>query len=207
MPASSGELTLHSVYVSWLIAQIDWEFAGFGRGPHGDMAQLIAHLELLYIAASQFESLENDVYGRSHHTAIATLLSSLIRAYRANSDVILSKATIGPMMRSALLATGAEIINCAFWKRWICRSDTCPCVISWSHEDKARSHHCQLVQRMLRHGISYLRLAGHDEGACMRNVSEVRAARQADPGRSNGDEKYGNERFWLLDLFEPLSCR
>ena len=32
---------------------IDWEFTSFGRGPHGDMAQLLAHLELLRISAGQ----------------------------------------------------------------------------------------------------------------------------------------------------------
>jgi aminoglycoside phosphotransferase (APT) family kinase protein len=36
---------------SQTLGVIDWEFSGLGRGPNGDMAQFLAHLHLLLMAA------------------------------------------------------------------------------------------------------------------------------------------------------------
>lgn len=146
------------------IGVIDWEFAGIGRGVHGDMAQLLAHLELLDISACQSPTFHH------HQLAVRSLMDSLTYAYRRasthptaldsssyKSDDNLLQMTAA---RSACLSHGAEIIINAFWKRWRCLSNNCPRQGD-PHKNDDCVHQCVLVQRMVERGLAYLRLGHH----------------------------------------------
>lgn len=122
------------------VSVIDWEFATIGRGPHGDISQFLAHLELFRHAAVWRKS-------QYHVHVLDTLISSFVRAYKdascgsdqsqVNRRVIgNSKASPDPasldarMIRSALLTLASEMFNCAFWKVWPCLEPSCPALVS-----------------------------------------------------------------------------
>ncbi len=142
---------------------IDWEFASVGRGVNGDVAQLLAHLHLLEIAAGlqgQTDSL----------AAIDALLQGLTAEYRRRSQALnhcwlANSVSVAPgphsltarLMRSAFLALGAEIIDNAFWKDWVCDSEGC---CSQRYQGK---QHCKLIQKMVQTGCWYLYHAEEDE--------------------------------------------
>jgi hypothetical protein len=142
---------------------IDWEFASIGRGVNGDVAQLLAHLHLLQIAAVWRRETGSQV-------AIDTILQSLTAAYRRRSQALgapwlAQSASLAPdpyslttrVMRSAFLAHGAEMVNNAFWKEWACDSELCG-----GHESRGKEH-CKLVERMVDKGWWYLSHAKDDE--------------------------------------------
>lgn len=172
---------------------IDWEFAGFGRGPHGDMAQLLAHLELLCIAAGQDTG---EHFGRET-TCIRWLLLSLIDSYRSTADMHEKQNTTNDtdltMKRSAFLSHGAEMVNCAFWKRWPCLSSDCQGKI----DHKAEVHKCVVVRQMVEQGLWFLRHAGENTAAfdTTENWKAIEAQRQ----KITANGRNG----WLLDIFPP----
>ncbi|KAF7509202.1 hypothetical protein GJ744_008262 [Endocarpon pusillum] len=145
------------------VAVIDWEFACVGRGVNGDIAQLLAHLCLFEIAAAW--------QGRADSGAtIKAIMEGLIREYRSRSDALtqiwLAKSKLvapephsltARLLRSAFLAHGAEIVNNAFWKDWVCFSELC-CV-----RGPKEKHQCKLIQTMVRRGWWYLYHAREDE--------------------------------------------
>ena len=143
---------------------IDWEFASFGRGPHGDMAQLLAHLELLRISAGQDDGKHFPIHLRN----ITILLKGLNSAYFETVSSLIDnhpemEATIS---RSARLSYGAETINGAFRKKWKCVAPSCP-----SRDDHGpEAHKCLLVRRMVEQGLWYLRHADENtQGALWPN--------------------------------------
>lgn len=125
--------------VNHTVGVIDWEFASIGRGPHGDISQFLAHLELFRHTA---------VWRKSEHHVhmLDTIISSFVRAYKdvSSSDQSQvnrrvagdSKASPDPaslsarMIRSALLMLASEMFNCAFWKVWPCFEPSCPALVS-----------------------------------------------------------------------------
>ena len=104
---------------------IDWEFAGLARGPHGDLAQLLADLELLRISAEQ----DDGTHFPIHLQGMEWLLKGLVNAYIGTTSNFSSMEYNSEMgatiLRSARLSYGAEIINGAFRKRWRCVSLSC----------------------------------------------------------------------------------
>ena len=142
---------------------IDWEFASFGRGPHGDMAQLLVHLELLRITAGQ----DDGKHFPNHLRNITMLLKGLTSAY---VDTISSLSSIdnhpdmeATISRSTRLTYGAEIINCAFRKTWRCVAPSCQC----RDDHGSEAHKCVLVRRMVEHGLWYLRHADENTQATL----------------------------------------
>lgn len=176
------------------VGVIDWEFASIGRGVHGDMAQFLAHLELLSISASQSPDFE------SHGVAVGSLIDSITSSYRARSTHPASRLDDGhdpssqplrtKVIRSALLSHGAEIINNVFWKRWRCVETSCPRAGNL-HTEASRTHECVLIRRMVERGLSYLRAGYH----LLSNS----------PSSINDFDVKGTQRLWLLDLFQTRS--
>jgi hypothetical protein len=158
---------------------IDWEFASIGRGVNGDMAQLLAHLHLFQIAAAwqkQAGSL----------AAINAILQALTAEYRRRSRTLgapwlAESASLAPepysltarIIRSAFLAHGAEMINNAFWKEWVCRSHRC------CDEKSKEKQNCKLIQAMVEKGWWYLFHARQDETSFVdeKNWDKVRHER------------------------------
>ena len=139
---------------------IDWEFACLGRGVNGDMSQLMAHLHLFKLAAE----------GRGEELllqGITSLIQSITSTYHEQSIKEAAKWMPGPVtplntlqatvMRSAFLAHGAEIVNCAFWKAWPCDDKGC------GQPHPAERRDCRLIQRMIQVATWYLDRAGEDE--------------------------------------------
>lgn len=186
-PTADLELTMK-------VGVIDWEFASIGRGAHGDMAQFLAHLELLSISASQSPDFD------SHQAALHSLIESIIRSYRETSTHPVTRADdarnptaqalCAKAIRSALLSHGAEIINNTFWKRWRCVETACSRATGGNdlHADESQVHECILIRRMVARGLDYLR-AGYRY--------------QLPPSsRSPSVDDNDARRFWLLDLFQ-----
>ena len=93
-------------------------------------------------------------------------------------------------MRSAFLSHGAEIINNAFWKRWICKSELCP-LKERGHTGEI--HACALIIRMVERGVWFLRMAG--EG-----MEHFRASLE-EGIKEEQEKKRQMGRFCLIDLF------
>lgn len=195
------------------IAVIDWEFSGFGKGPHGDMAQLLAHLEMLRLSSAQVGVSGAFDMARQCLNAIT---NSLITEYAAantfneqstNNAQPSSKHSVAiqymptahqrpspsdvqaMMMRASFLAHGIERINCAFWKQWHCFSANC------GHKSgTVLPHECVLVQKIVQSGLWFLRHACEDVVAfCSEdNWCAITAHEQQ---RASAGER------WLLDLF------
>jgi hypothetical protein len=134
------------------VGVIDWEFSGVGRGPNGDMAQIVASLRLLRIAESDRPRA---------HDAIQSLLQSICSSYNQNSSDLLANLRIAKEMainpveansnlsifRSALILLGREMINQAVERD--CTS---------LHRNKTG----ELVRGMVKGGAWYIRRAGDD---------------------------------------------
>ena len=96
-------------------AVIDWEFATItGRGPNGDMAQLLSYYHLFLLSNSP----EGNEY-----RVVREFVSRLCRAYAQQSSVSFGEAVPGPddprwgLFRSALVLHGREMVNQAVeWK-------------------------------------------------------------------------------------------
>lgn len=142
---------------------IDWEFASIGRGVNGDMAQLLAHLSLFEIAATW----QGDIHSRA---VIDTIVQGITTNYRHRHQALnpswpAESVSLTPephsltarVMRSAFLAHGAEIINNAFWKEWVCHNELC---CGQEHKEK---QHCKLIQTMVKRGWWYLYHAKGDQ--------------------------------------------
>jgi hypothetical protein len=148
------------------IGIVDWEFACLGRGVHGDMSQLLAHLHLFQITARWKAE-------KALLAALTELIESIAKSYRTTtaeegvfsaSDQQHAAPAAGSLsarlMRSAFISHGAEMINCAFWKLWPCRDVRC---IGDTGPHPADAKDCKLIQRMVETAIWYLRKAGNDE--------------------------------------------
>ncbi|PVI03062.1 hypothetical protein DM02DRAFT_652862 [Periconia macrospinosa] len=126
------------------VAVIDWEFSREGRGPHGDMAQFLAALHLLLLAApsgsSSFMAIEALV--RATCSAYCRQSSSWLGQTRFNSGTVTRDLRLR-LLRSALIMHGREIINGAV---------KCDC--EWSRNLSVGS--------MVRVGAWYLERAGND---------------------------------------------
>jgi hypothetical protein len=187
---------------AYTVGVIDWEFAGIGRGVHGDMSQFLAHLELLRISAQQ-----NSVF-LGHLQAVEIMIDSLTSAYSRASgtekdhsyprDKIQtlrprdSSCLAAKKMRSAFLSHGAEMINVAFWKEWVCVSSDCPGEKDGQHTKT--QHECILVRRMVEQGLWYLRHACKDVVTfCLdKNWKDI---------DEKADAALKADRKWLIDLF------
>lgn len=158
---------------------IDWEFANLsGRGINGDLSQFLAHLELFLIAAYSWGE-----YGAPGHVAaLRAILKGLVSSYSAERDKVQNSALEETITRSALLSHGAELINCAFWKIWICKEYDCLACNNKNEEaspervrgeperrlgnaphatEEASStvQQCKLVTKMVSRGLAFLRCA------------------------------------------------
>ena len=73
-------------------------------------------------------------------------------------------------MRSAFLAHGAEMINNAFWKDWVCTGHCC------CGEQAEEKQSCKLIQAMVEKGWWYLFHAREQEPSFVngKNWDEVR---------------------------------
>lgn len=157
-----------------IIGIIDWEFANIsGRGINGDISQIIAHLELFLIAAY---SRGKDV-APGHISALSAILGGVVSAYKYERDKTdNSELRNDLIMRSAFLSHGAELINCAFWKIWVCKETECLSCLQKQGEisavppdekpgespNIAEGHsnlQCTLITKMVGRGISFLRCA------------------------------------------------
>lgn len=145
------------------VAVIDWEFACIGRGVNGDMAQLLAHLCLFRIAATWQEKTDS-------RAAIDAIIQGLTAEYRRRSHALghpwlAESVSLAPepdsltarLMRSAFLAHGAEIINNAVWKDWVCDSELC------CGKEFQGKQQCKLIQAMVKKGWWYLYHAQENE--------------------------------------------
>lgn len=144
---------------------IDWEFSGLGRGPNGDMAQFLAHLHLLLMAA----------FGEDQrYHALESFISCICATYRMQSLTWLGDLSLRSphpaaatsaleslqIFRSALILHGREMINNAAEQN---------CSGSGHNEGP------HLIQEMVQKGAWYLERAGSDveemlDGA---NVNEL----------------------------------
>lgn len=142
---------------------IDWEFASFGRGPHGDMAQLLAHLELLRISAGQDDGQHFPIHLRNITMLLKGLTSAYVDTVPGPSSVDSHLEMEATISRSARLSYGAEAVNCAFRKKWRCVAPSCQ-----SRDDHgSEAHKCALVRRMVEHGLWYLRHADENTQAAL----------------------------------------
>ena len=186
------------------IGIIDWEFAAIGSGPHGDMSQFLAHLELLRMAAEY-----SSEQGGHALRCIDRLIESLVRAYAGmyhTTTATLEEGVRARVMRSAFLSHGAEIINNAFWKRWVCENASCPAAMDDGREGGGSSgrvghigkvERCLLIRKMVERGIWFLRMAGENQVIFTDNMErhiEEEKWRQKEKGR-----------LWLIDLFDSHS--
>jgi hypothetical protein len=138
---------------------IDWEFSGVGRGPNGDMAQLLACLHLLLMAASP---------NYQQYSAVESLIQGICSSYRRHSSqwfeqLHLRKATAPnadepephtsseaehlQIFRSALILHGREMVNNAIDRQW---------------PSSSQKESSALVQKMVRKGVWYMERAGDD---------------------------------------------
>ena len=189
---------------SLTVGVIDWEFSGYGRGPHGDLAQLLAHLDLLRIIAAQ----DRTIFAKQGE-AVDTLLTSLVSSYTSTRSHISPEAHDGPdwrdderrldptqlpatMLRSAFLSYAAELINCAFRKEWVCIMPDC--VRAPGGEHTKIKHECLLVKKIVQQGLWYLEHGCNSlEKFCgEENWSEIKAEAQ---------KRKEKDTVWLLDLF------
>lgn len=136
---------------------IDWEFSGVGRGPNGDMSQLLVVLHLLLIAASP---------GSQRHSAIDWFIQGVCSAYHQHGSKWLqqlylrvpntenalkpelqTRAENLQIFRSALILHRREMINNATEEEW--------------HDSSSRERSF-FVQEMVQKGAWYLEMAGDD---------------------------------------------
>jgi hypothetical protein len=147
------------------VGVIDWEFACVGRGVNGDMAQLLAHLRLFGIAAAWQGKTDS-------RAAIDGIIQGLTTEYRRRSHALkhfslAESDSLAPEphswtarhLRSAFLAHGAEMVNNAVGKDWVCDS-----VLCCGKEFKGKPQ-CKLVQEMVMTGWWYLSHAQEDDAA------------------------------------------
>ena len=169
------------------IGVVDWEFAAIGKGLHGDIPQLLAHFELLQIAAHH--------QGRQHYVAVIDrLVDALIEAYKLESRSEGAFWTLhdhesirGRVLRSMPISQAAEMINCAFWKVWVCSDDAC--VDERGSHTTAR-HECVLVKKMVECSVRYLRFV---KGSLVRAINTEVVAIANYIGRSH----------WLQEVLKP----
>jgi hypothetical protein len=134
------------------VGVIDWEFSNTaGRGINGDVSQLLAHLECLRVAAHTREV--QLVSG--HLSALNAIMEGFVQKYRAFQ----TRGFDNNIMRSAYLSHGAEIVNCAFWKTWICEDPQCSSCIREAGSRPQSEVQCNLVSRLVDRGLSFLRAA------------------------------------------------
>ena len=105
------------------VGVIDWEFAGFGSGITGDLAQVLGHLHLHFLAAHDDSNLAS---------CIRSLIASLATSYRSESRRVgaaWASENVGAAlpnaatkaMRGALLLVGREMVTNAVDRRVPCR--------------------------------------------------------------------------------------
>jgi hypothetical protein len=133
------------------VAVIDWEFAGQGRGPHGDMAQCLATLHILLSSApansASFNAIEACMRGIC--SAYCQKTSTWLGQTTSNAGTV-SKNLRLRLLRSAFIMHGREIINNAVEREW-------PRSLS--------------VESMVRMGAWYLERAGGDVEAMVSHAN------------------------------------
>ncbi|PMD30381.1 hypothetical protein L207DRAFT_641646 [Hyaloscypha variabilis F] len=149
---------------------IDWEFSSEGRGPNGDMAQFLAVMHLLLMAAPP---------GSQRHNALDSFIQGVCSAYQTHSSrrleqqdlLILSKSDTAQtehrtksqnlqVLRSALILHGREMINNAVEQEW---------------QDSPHKERSVLIREMVQKGTWYLEMAGNsvDEMLGPANLKEL----------------------------------
>ncbi|KAK5062498.1 hypothetical protein LTR84_004571 [Exophiala bonariae] len=162
------------------VGVIDWEFANIsGRGINGDISQFTAHLELFLIAASSW----GGDGAPGHISPLKEIMQALIATYEAERAQVDDSTLKETITRSAFLSHGAELINCAFWKIWICKDSEClacrrqneissaeglsedpdgsqrPSHASQATEQADAPEQCTLIAKMVSRGLAFLRCA------------------------------------------------
>lgn len=163
---------------------IDFEFSGPGRGVNGDMAQLLAHLHLYYIAwgycGDRFKSFQAGVlsfieglcssyatYSRSLgapwqlHTADSSTPVSLQKPFQASLPPSASSHA-AQIFRSSLLLHGREMVNNAVENDWSKYSTDTRSGVTTTTDKTANDNSSGLTERMVNTGIRCLRLAGNN---------------------------------------------
>ena len=185
------------------VGVIDWEFASFARGPHGDIAQFLAHLELLRIVALQHPKFT------SHLQALDLLIKSLIDNYYETATVKNTETTYlrshhpaapdhssqrSQILRSAFLTHGAELVSGTFWKTWTCLFPSCPSLRTQNGQHAETEHTCVLVRSMVERGIWFLRHARSDVELFCGELSWGDIVEESTKIRAEG-------RRWVVDSF------
>ncbi|KIW32440.1 uncharacterized protein PV07_03987 [Cladophialophora immunda] len=188
---------------------IDWEFASIsGRGVNGDVSQFLAHLELLRVAAHTHPP----GYARGHLSAVNAIIEGFISQYKpAQTRRFVRDGDSDDddrVLRSAYLLHGAELINCAFWKTWICADPACPSCAQNAQSsladagadagagDPGSGPQCSVVTSLVRRGVSFLRCAVAPDPR--RGTAKLRQ----DVAASLGLELDDAQTMGLYDLFE-----
>jgi hypothetical protein len=175
---------------------IDWEYARIGRGVSQDFAVASAYYALMEIAAAYRSELKTCMASADALRYICNFRYSLVSHYRAVSRQEGAKwakggAISGPsdsrafIVRSAMIAHGTEIIRRAIALRRKCGHRKC---MEGGDLEKSKAH-CELMRRMIRHGVWYL----HVSGADMLEFSDPENWKRLQRGHREG--------FWLFDLF------
>ncbi|DAA79707.1 TPA_exp: Uncharacterized protein A8136_0480 [Trichophyton benhamiae CBS 112371] len=163
---------------------IDFEFSGPGRGVNGDMAQLLAHLHLYYIAwgncGDRFKPFQAGVlsfieglcssyatYSRSLgapwqlHTPDSSSPGSLRKPFQVSFPPSVSSHA-AQIFRSSLLLHGREMVNNAVENDWSKYSIDTRGDVTDTTGKTANDNGSGLTERMVNTGIRCLRLAGND---------------------------------------------
>ncbi|KAM5432822.1 hypothetical protein McanMca71_003785 [Microsporum canis] len=182
---------------------IDFEFSGPGRGVNGDMAQLLAHLHLYYIAwgycGEQFTTIQDGILALieglcssySRHSRSAGAAWQLYTAHPPgsgdrkmqleSSSPPPASSHAGRVFRSSLLLHGREIINNTVENDW---SKYCTDASSGDTGDKSKGTDSKgscLTQKMADTGIRCLQLAGNtiEEFVKVDNWKQVCSSRES----------------------------
>jgi hypothetical protein len=170
--------------------------ARIGRGVSRNFASAAAYLALMETAAAYRSETMICAASKSALACIRKLRSTLISQYRAISRQegamwARAGAVSSPadprafVVRSAMIAHGAEIIRQALTSRWKCGHAKC---FQGGELEKSKSQ-CELNQRMIRREIWYF----HSAGANMSEFSRPENWQRLQIGQREG--------FWLLDIF------
>ncbi|ETI24397.1 hypothetical protein G647_03766 [Cladophialophora carrionii CBS 160.54] len=168
------------------VAVIDWEFSNTtGRGVNGDVSQFLAHLECLRVAAL---TRKVQLVG-GHLSAVNGIVEGFVQKYRTMQ----TKRFDDRIMRSAYLSHGAEIINCAFWKTWVCEDLQCVFCTREAGSVPEPETQCILITKLVDRGLSFLRAAVAEDPYAM--TAQLRQG-------ISTSESEGAQLAGLYDFFE-----
>ncbi|OCT52362.1 hypothetical protein CLCR_11409 [Cladophialophora carrionii] len=124
-----------------------------------------------------------------HLSAVNALVQGFVQKYRTMQ----TKRFDDRIMRSAYLSHGAEIINCAFWKTWVCEDLPCVFCTREAGSIPEPETQCILVTKLVDRGLSFLRAAVAEDPYAM--------AAQLRQGISTSESE-GAPLAGLYDFFE-----